>query len=376
MKRVEHYTQAQARDFFERLAVYSAEYVRVAIPKLHPHWPSTNHYDEWQHGHPIGHTLHYTAGTNFAGTLRHFVLQHRASTQWVVAKALDRRFDQIRKDLDLAKDLRSEAVQVVSPDHPAWHAGWVNRYLAGTEIRNAGILRPHLKGKPIHPGVSWNAFFMDADPEELEFFWWPEGWTTPFRGEVIRVQSPKGVTWWESFSRGSVATVITILRYLNAMYPGELDPVWMLAHHNLNPQKNDIVLPLDLQAIRHAVLYSTDHVDDLEWLAELDDVEDKFEDQDDPWMLRELDERQADRAEEDLDDFNPLEIEGDLDTPEETVEALRRLGYYVGWPEVDQDAVHRSVRIFQRSWSLSVDGDAGPKTRGALDRELRRWRIR
>lgn len=383
MKRVTHYTEAEARDFFERLATYSAEYVRVALPTVHPHWPTTNCYDEWKFdNYPIGHTLHFTAGMKFSGTIRHFVLQHRASTHWVVAKALDRRFDQLRKDLELDKDLRSECVQMIYPDRPAWHAGWVNRFLAGTELRNAGPLRPCLKGKKPNPGgVSRDTFFSfeKYDVDDLDFYWWPNGWTAkvPETCEVLRVKTKHGVSFWESFSRGSVATVITLLRYLNSLYPGKLDPTWMICHHNLNPHKNDIVLPLDLHDLRNAVLFSREHVDDLDWLSAYDDFEDGFEDEDDPWMLRELDEMQADRAEEDLDGFEPYgKIVGKVDTKEEVITALHRLGFWLGEAEADPEAIRRAVRIFQRGRSLDVDGVAGPQTMKRLDYEMKSWRLR
>jgi len=381
MNRVTHYTKAEAKDFFERFAAYSAEYVRVAMKTLHPHWPTGNCYDEWLYEHPIGHILHFTAGVKYSGTIRHFVLGHRASSNWVIAKALDRRFDALRKELELDNDLRAEAVQVVPPYQPSWHAGHVNRYLAGTEIRNAGILRPCLKGKSPNPeNITRDEFFKfgSHDVEDLDFYWWPEQWTTkiPAGMKVIRIKTSGGVSFWESFSRGSLATVITILRYLNALYPESLDPLWMLAHHNVNPHKNDVVLPVDLHELRSAVLFDKTHVDDLVWLAEYDDVEDGFKDDDDPWMIQELDERQADRAEEDIDDFDPRRIEGVIDTPHETIEALHRLGYYVGGVEVDPNLVRRSVRIFQRGRGLKVDGDAGPATNGRLDRELKSWRIK
>lgn len=392
MKQVIHHSESEARDFFERLATYSVEYLRVALKQVHRHWPSGNHYDEWTKGHPIGHTLHYTAGVSYAGTVRHFVLGSRASTNWVVAKALDRRFDELRKELELDNDLRAEISQIVPPENPAWHAGWVNRLLASTEIRNAGILRPYpkSKGDPGQRGMSHDAFFeYDVDVDDLRFFWWASGWTQEFRGEVIRVTSPRGVSWWESFSRGSIATVIVVLRYLNSLYPGSLEPVWITAHHQLNLGKNDIVLPVDLDRFRDSVLYSREHVDDLDWLAAYDDVEDGFEDLDDPWMLRELDERQADRAEEDLDeDFEPdlkimRRISDSVDSLEEAVEALRRLGFFVGFRRNDAGAVHvddvavrKSVRMYQKGRKLETDGVVGPQTLAALDRDLRRWRIR
>jgi hypothetical protein len=375
-KAIIHYTEAEARDFFERLATYSVEYVRVALPQVHKHWPTHNNYDAWRKDGPIGHVLHYTAGVHYSGTIRHFVFGNRASTQWVIAKALDRRFDDLRKDLELDGALYSEAVQMIPPTQPAWHAGWVNRFLAGTEIRNAGVLRPYpkKKGKPGQRSMSRAAFFEYAgwDVDDLNFFWWYEGWTREFKGEVLEVNG----SWWESFSRGSIATAITILRYLNSLYPGALEPVWMLAHHQTNARKNDIVLPVDLDLFREAVIYSSEHVDDLEWLAAYDDEEDGFEDVDDPWMLRELDENQADRPEEDLDDFDPYEriakVTGRIDSVEEGQEALRRLGYYVATDE----AIATSTRTYQRSRDLGVDADIGPITLGALDRDLRQWRLR
>lgn len=382
MKQVIHYTESEARDFFERLATYSIEYLRVALPQVHRHWPSGNHYGEWRNGHPIGHTLHYTAGVSFAGTLRHFVLGSRASTNWVVAKALDRRFDDVRKSLDLENVIRAEVSQIVPPEKPAWHAGWVNRLLASTEIRNAGILRPwpKAKGDPGQRGMTRDAFFEypEYDVDDLNFYWWASGWTQEFKGEVIRVETPRGVSWWESFSRGSIATSIVLLRHLNSLYPGSLEPVWMTAHHMLNPRKNDVVLPVDLDKYREAVLFSSEHVDDLDWLAAYDDVEDGFEDLDDPWMLRELDEMQADRAEEDIDeDFNPdatpwNRIKGKVDRLDEGIEALRRLGFYVE----GEENVRKSARMYQKGRDLEADGVIGPKTLSALDRDLRTWRLK
>jgi len=372
-KIVEHYTQAEARDFFARLAVYSAEMVRVSMKAVHPFWPSKNRYDEWDGGAPIGHVLHFTAGTKFAGTVRHFILEHRASSNWVVSRGLDPAFAEVRRKLDLTGDLRAEVVQTVPPEHPSWHSGWVNRFLAGTEVRNAGILRPwpKKKGKPpaLVQGMSQADFFSQAsaDPKDLDFYWWPEGWTSKFTGEVTNVRG----SWWETWSRGSVATVVVLLRYLSAMFPGKLRPEWMLCHHNLHPQKNDCVYMPDAAAIREAVLYDRTHVDDLPWLAELDDVEDAVQDSDEPWMLRATAEQQGDRAEEDVDGFDPNEIEDAIDTPAETREALRRLGYYVE----TEETLTASVRTFQRSRELSVDGVAGPRTRGALEKELKKWRL-
>lgn len=376
MKRVEQYTVVEARDFFERLATYSAEYVRVALPQVHSHWPTTNLYGEWKYDHPIGNVLHYTAGTKYAGTIRHFVTRHRASSNWLVGKSLDRRFDVLRRDLELDRDLRVEAIQLVPPEFPSWHAGWVNRLCTGLEVRNVGILRPIPKGKVVHPVriSSGDEFFAcsDRDEDELNFYWWPEGWTRRYKGEVMRVKGVKGASWWESWSRGSVATVITILRYLNSLYPGKLDPAWLVAHHHVNPHKNDVVLPLDLHALRNAVLYSREHVDELDWLSEMDDSEGSFHDEDDPWLLRELDERQADRAEEDLDDFDPCRIEGRIDDAREAVEGFRRFGYCT----TSIENTLKSVQIFQRSRSLTVDGVIGPQTCAQLERELRSWRLK
>lgn len=376
MRRVEQYTVAEARDFFERLSAYSAEYVRVALPSVHRHWPTSNHYEEWKYDHPIGNVLHYTAGTKYAGTIRHFVLQHRASSNWLVGKSLDRRFDELRRSLDLDRDLRAEVTQLVSPDFPSWHAGWVNRLCTGLEVRNAGILRPVPKGKNVHPliGILRYEYFTcsDFDESELDFYWWPGGWTQKFEGEVTRVKGVRGVSWWESWFRGSVATVITILRYLNSLYPGKLDPAWLVAHHHVNPHKNDVVLPLDLHALRNAVLYSREHVDELDWLSEMDDSEGSFHDEDDPWLLRELDERQADRAEEDLDDFDPRRIEGRIDDAREAVEGLRRFGYCT----TSMENTLKSIQIFQRSRSLTVDGVIGPQTCAQLERELCSWRLK
>lgn len=373
MTRQDLCTPAEARDFFERLAAYSAEFVKVTLSPIHHAWPSSNYYDDWKYDHPIGHVLHYTAGVSFSGTIRHFVTEKRSSSNWVVAKSLDPRFDKLRKDLDLARDLRAEVVQIVPPQHPSWHAGFVNRWCAGTEVRNAGILRPCKKGKKPHPNeVTHDTFFsFNEDVDDLDFYWWANGWTAPFKGEVLRVQNGSSVSWWESWSRGSIATVITLMRYLNALYEGSLDPVWTLAHHNVNPAKNDIVLPVPVHKIREAVLFSREHVDNLEWLTKFDDSEDGFEVEDDPWLLREMNERQGDRADEDLSEFDPRKITGIVDTPAEVTSALKVLGY---WTKTDDD-VRRSIRIYQQSRSLDVTGHADSKTCQILDREIRKWRI-
>jgi len=372
-----HYTPAEARDFFARLAAYSAEYVRVNLRDVHSAWPSRNRYPEWgdaYDGAPIGALLHYTAGTRFSGTIRHFVKEHRASSNWVVAKALDRKFDELRRSLDLDRDLRAEVSQVVPPEFPAWHGGWVNRFLAGIEVRNAGILRPHARrlgrASALVSGIDRRDFlrYPNADAHDLRFYWWPEGWSTEFRGEVTRLRG----SWWETWSRGSVATVIVLLRYLNSLFEGSLRPEWLLAHHHVSRVKNDCVLLPNLAGIREAALYDRRHVDEIEWLAELDDVEDGFEYAEEPWQLSgELAERQGDRAEEDLEGFDPVRIEGEIDSAEEVKEGFRRFGYFVGTP----GGLLASVRTYQRSRGLAVDGIAGPRTRGALERELRGWRL-
>lgn len=375
-KRVTQYTVEEARDFFERLRAYSAEYVRVGIPQIHRFWPSRNHYEDWRDDvGPIGNVLHHTAGTNYAGTIRYFTLEHSASSNWVVGKALDRRFDDLRAKLDLAKDLRAEVCQVVGPEHPSWHAGWVNRFLTGIECRNAGCLRPVPRGRPVHPtsNLTRDEFFAcgDLDLEQVDLYTWPNGWTTRFTGGATRVRSVGGASFWESWSRGQVATVVTILRYLNSLFPGRLRPEYLLAHHETNGGKPDVVHGLDLRAIRRAVLYSREHVDDLAWLADLDDCEDGFRDLDDPQLLRDEAVRQGDRQEDDLTDFDPGAVVGAVDTLEEVRTSLLLLGYHVD----EEEKVAESVRIYQRSRDLVVDGVAGPQTQKALDRDVRGWRL-
>ena len=374
-KIIQHYSEAEARDFFERFAAYSAEYVRVAIPAISANFPSRNYYaQEFPDGKPIGHVAHWTGGTSFSGTISHFCNNRVASAHWVIAKALDRRFDELRTQLDLNGDLRAEAVQCVAPVYPAWSAGWVNRLLHSTELRNAGLLRAFPKGKkPTHDSPTMGEFFKygDVDVDELDFYWWPAGWTQPFKGEVLLVKTPHGGAWFESFSRGQISTMITTARYASSLYPGCYDPVWMLAHHQVCNAKMDIVLPLDIHGIRDAVLYSKEHVDDIDWLSELDDVEDGFELEDDPWMMRELTQRQSDRAEEDLADFRLEQITGRIDSKGEVKEALRRLGYHVG---TDADVI-RSLRIYQQGYELGVDGVAGDMTMTSLERTLKKWRL-
>lgn len=370
MGRIELYTRAEAADFFERWGTYSAEYVRVAIPRIHQFWPSRNHYEEWRNDAPIGATLHYTAGVDYAGTIRHFVLEHRASANAVVGRGLDPRFTDLRKQLELDADLRAEAVQIVGPSKPAWHAAWVNRFLYGIESRNAGILRAlpkTTKANPLIGDPPRAEFFKygNVDVDELDFYWWADGWTAPFRGEVTNVRG----SWWESWSRGTVATVITILRYLNALYPGSLRPQWLVAHHHLTDRKNDCVLLPNLGGIRDAV-FSRTHVDDIQWLAELDDIDDHYQDSDDPWMLRDVGTRQGDRAEEDLEDFHP-DVPAGTDIPAEATDLLGRFGYYVG----TASARWESLRTFQRGRLLDVTGKYDRRTATVLERELRSWRL-
>lgn len=367
------YSPEEARDFFSRLAVYSAECVRVTLLDVHRHWPSKNHYNAWDRREgPLGCVLHYTAGTKFTGTIRHFVLERRASSHLVVGRGLDGRFAELRRQLELDRDLRAEVSLVVPPGKPAWHAGWVNRFLYGIEVRNAGVLRPHPRelGRPsaLVQGISRDDFFRygNRPVEELDFYWWPDGWTSKFSGEVVNVRG----SWWETWSRGSVATVITLLRYLASLHPGRFRPEWLLCHHHVNRHKNDCVLLPDLGGIRDAVLHPRTHVDEIPWLAELDDADEAFEDAREPWVLQQG-ERQSDRAEEDLDDFDPELVEGSETRAWQAREGLRRLGYHVGTDET----LLASIRIYQRSRGLTVDGVAGYRTLAVLDRELKSWRL-
>lgn len=378
MKIVKHHSRKEALDFFERFNAYSAEWIRRNIPALHKNWPTRNRYETngWTKASPFGHILHYTAGINFEGTIRHFVEGGRASSHWVVSKSAGEESQDLKAQFGLAAQLSADAIQVVHPKSPAWHAGWVNRLCLGTENRNVGILRPYPKdppkGMPRKPPRNDEMKrddlfrFADLPADQLDFYWWYDGWTAPFKGEVFNV----GGSWWETWSRAQLATNIVILRYAASAW--DLDPAWMLAHHNVNPHKNDVVLPIPLDKLRHAILFDESHVDNIEWLAEYDDVEECHESADDPWMIRELDERQASRAEEDLHDFSPDDFDGDGElSPGEVAEALRRFGF---WVDSDRDVV-ASIRIYQRSRELAVDGVAGPATRGILSRELKSWRI-
>jgi len=377
MRRVHHYTEAEARDFFERLQVYTDAYLAAAIPQIRGK-RSSNYYEDWTQGHPIGSVLHWNGGVSFAGMIRFFILNHVASSHAVVGKSLDPRFAQLRRDLKLEADLRAEVCQIVPPDKVAWHAGWANRFTYGIECRNAGVLRAEPRTRKIVGEVKHPDLFScrDLSAADCKFFWWPSAWTTPFQGEVVKVNG----VWHETWSRGQLATVVTLLRYLSSLHPGALDPVWMLAHHQVEATKSDVVLPVPLHELRHAVLFSDQHVDDLEWLASgFDDVEEVAEeDVDDPWMLREMGERQGDRAEEDLYGFTvDTPISGAVDAPEEGVESLRRLGFWLGsGRQVDADALRRSVRVYQRGHRLDVDGKLNRATLAMLDRDLRAWRIR
>lgn len=373
-KRIYHYKESEARDFFERLKVYSEEYVKYAIPKLYPSWPSVNNYEEWKNEIPKGNILHYTAGVSFSGTIRHFVLNHTSSSNWVVSKEIDKRFINLKSKLKLDNDLRSEIVQVIDPYYPSWHAGWVNRILTGIEARNVGILRPIKKGKQIHPIIlEMKDFFVDKDDSDIDdydYFWWSNQWTSKFKGEVLRIETKRGVCFWESWSRSMVSSIIILLRYLNSLFRENLDPVWMLAHHNVNRYKNDIVYPIDLHGIRDAVLFSNEHVDDIEWLAELDDYEGGFEDEDDPWMLRTLSEKQNDRYEEDFNNYDD-KIVGKIDNNEEVKRALYLLGYYVNTNE----DFNKSLSIYKYSRNIDTKYICN-RTKVSLERELKKWGLK
>lgn len=383
-KVVKHYSEKDARDFFARFAAYSAEVVRVRYRDEYRSWPTRNRYDEerWAYGGPIGHVLHWTGGTSFRTALRHFTVGGRVAPHWLIGKRRDRANDELRQRFGLDLDLRSETLQIVGSECPAPHCGWANRFCVGTEHRNAGLLRPYPKDPPrgvprVPPRedrIRREEFFRFADleVEDLDFYWWAEDWTARFRGEVLKL----GGLWWESWSRAQLADNVTILRYLTSLR--DLDPTWMFAHHNVNRHKSDVVMPVPLDHFRDSVLYDRRHVDDLEWLAGFDDVEGDEDggpagvEFDDPWMLSQLDVRGSDRAEEDLEDFDPTDRDGSAGVAWAS-EALARMGYYV--PHGDEDRLHAAVRIYQRSREITVDGVVGPQTRAALMKDLRSWRV-
>lgn len=375
LKRIYHYSEREALDFFARLWTYSAEYVRRIIPTIQRNWPSTNNYSDWTHGTPVGNVLHWTAGVRFTGTIRHFVLGQRASANWVLAKFLEPSLQLLRRDLGLEADLQVEVCEVVPPTKPSWHAGWVNRLLTGMELRNAGFLRPSPRGRLVghlHAGISVEKLMScdTRDPEELDWYWWPEYWTTPFpwRDEVVKL--PCGI-WAERWSRAQLATVVTVLRYLNSAFPGKLMPEWMFAHHCCYGGKFDIRLGLPAQEVTRSALFSNQHVDDLDWLCGFDgpEVDDQV-DVDDPLEVEELDLAQAERADEDIEG-EVVDVDGDVDCPYEVQEALEALGF---WVQGDLPSA-RVVRTYQRGRGLTVDGVAGGQTRAELTKELRKWKL-
>jgi N-acetyl-anhydromuramyl-L-alanine amidase AmpD len=339
--------------FFEQLQKFS-ERVFDALgfeEKVSP-WQGS----EFKGGHPIGATLHFTAGSDIRRALRWFMQKKheaQASANVVVADGWPEEWIELAENLDLVKALPAAVVQCVPPDKPAWHATWVNSMCYGIEMVNAGELR-------LHNG---------------EWAWWPDDYTRTWHAQGAVPKEPVQMYGraWEPYTVEQVLAVVEVLRQVQKLY-GTLTRYMTVGHENVTRAKIDPGPLFPIHGVRLAMYEPDINPEVYQWLQKFraDPQRDGEQWRDDlvvEWCT-EISGYPVGPAEAWL--MFDQAMHGQFRKPTRGFgilgkTAMQLLGYYMGSPGSDLDLNEkRSVEVFQKMMGLRVDGDPGVQTKSAL----------
>jgi len=198
---------------------------------------SKNHSGPCHFGRPFGAINHFTYSNSAVSSRNPYgripILLNRfargsnqgVGVQFIVWDHLVPRFVEFRSRFSLLKDMPSE-VFFFGDDLAFWHAGWVNQWTYGVEIRNCGRL--------LHKdGVC---------------FWGSKGLRYEGR-PPIKI----GNSWWEPYSKQQITATLWIHRLMASVH--DIKPQWFLGHYHVANTRTDPGIHFPLREMREYALF-------------------------------------------------------------------------------------------------------------------------
>lgn len=334
-------------EFFEQLEQFTALWVREHIgERVDPESPW--HSEPWDSGQPKGAVLHYTADPDPVRVMRWFLIEGhnaRVSAHAVVLKQWTPELRMLASGFSEIERLSAPILQAVGPDKEAWHATWTNGWAYGIELVNPGRL----------------------ECRQGQFFWWrprngsAADWTSLWKteeGEPI----PLLGHWWAPYPRQQVVAAVELLRWVDDYFDGCLsDRSRIVGHEHVQGGKMDPGPAFPIHAARKA-LFDHDYHGLNEHAADLmygqnwrDALLQSWYECSNPkkaWSAFSADVNGREVTRTTWEDWGLMMLIMDL----------------LGYSTADNS---QSVRFFQASAHVAVDGIVGPVTWGALKQRLR-----
>jgi hypothetical protein len=196
-----------------------------------------NHSGKFKEGLPIGHIIHCTA-SDMAISKAHpfgrwpFLLgylgagsREKKGVQFIIWDYKFEQYQKINEKYPLLEDMPSD-IAFFGDDFSFWHAGWVNTWAYGCEVRNCGPLRSTPGGAYLWAG------------------------TNRYRGrQPLRI----GHSWWEPYTRQQIGAVVWLGRLMAAVHPIRME--WTLGHCHVSSSRDfDPGKAFPLQEVRSYIL--------------------------------------------------------------------------------------------------------------------------
>jgi hypothetical protein len=333
-------------EFFEQLEQFTALWVREYLGSYDPESPW--HSEPWGHGQPKGAIIHYTADPDPVRVMRWFLLREhnaRVSAHAIVLPGWTEETRKLAAGFSEIEKLSAPVLQAVGPDKEAWHATWTNGWAYGIENVNPGRLQCR-RG---------------------QFFWWrprngsAADWTSTWDiscGEPI----PLVGQWWAPYPRPQVAANVELLRWVHDYFDGcFVDRSRILGHEHVQGNKWDPGPAYPIHAVRRALFdhqyqeineHAVDLMHGQTWRDAL--LQSWYEtlNPNKAWADFSTDVNERQTARMTWDDWGIIMLILDL----------------LGYSTADNN---QSIRYFQASAGVVVDGIVGPITWRALKERLR-----
>lgn len=355
---------ANALEFWNQLAEFSKRYI-AALGNMNEVSPWGQ--EKFDGGRPKGAVIHYTADDDMDRVIAWFnreKYQARVSAHLVVGDRRHGSADKLLQGLPLVEALPVTVVQCRPPRKAAVHATWTNSFLYGIENVNAGELRQKDKGY-----VTWQPRDGSAEP-----------WTRVWAGSTYKTPVMLSGRFWDPLTDAQIKANIMLLRYLNELYDGQLQPAWIIGHEQVQGtltkgagghDKRDPGPSYPMNEVRDAV-FGKDYDAVLSDSYARGRRNEYVLDLCDALALQSIDPRPGIKVAWERFESAIRALPGKPEFGVVGKCALRILGFHVSDPRSQTLDEHDklSIWIFQKMMGLGTDGAPGPQTKQALVRRL------